>query len=46
MSVLNSLDIKLLLRQFLIQRFLTERLIRFTNEEGIPERRTAAFQFC
>lgn len=37
MSVLNSLDIKLLLRQFLVQRFLTERLIRFANEEGIPE---------
>lgn len=33
----NSLNIKPLLRQFLVQRFLTERLIRFTDEEGISE---------
>lgn len=31
----NSLDIKLLLSRSIVQRFLTERLIRFANDEGI-----------
>jgi len=33
----NSLNIKPILRQFLVQRFLTERLMRVTDEEGISE---------
>jgi ubiquinone/menaquinone biosynthesis C-methylase UbiE len=31
----DSLNVKPILRQFLVQRFLTERFIRFTDEEGI-----------
>jgi SAM-dependent methyltransferase len=33
----NHADVKILLSRFLVQKFLTERLMRFISEEGISE---------